>query len=94
MGGVVVIVGMRVAVGLMDEVAGRFVTAVGEDDVHLGSAKAAAIDLLDVDPDVGQPQTVGNAFNPSWGRACRDEGAKEHVPADPSSRIQNGKTSI
>ena len=88
------IVGMRMAVGLMDEVAGCFAPAVGEDDVHLGRAKAAAIDLLDVDPDAGQPQTVGDAFDPSRGRACRDEGAKKHVPADPGSRIQNGKTSI
>jgi len=48
----VMIVGMRMAVGLMDEVAGCFAPAVGEDDVHLGRAKAAAIDLLNVDPDL------------------------------------------
>jgi hypothetical protein len=94
MGSVVMIVGVRVAVGLVDQLAGPFVTAVAQHDIHLGGAEAAAVDLLDVNADVGQPQTIGKAFDPPRGSACSDEGAKKHVPADPCRRIQNGKASI
>ena len=74
------VVGVGMGVGLVDQLAGGFVTAVGKHDIHLGGAEAAAIDLLDVNADVGKPQTIGEAFEPPRQKRLQRRGRQAACP--------------
>ncbi|HEU5311467.1 MAG TPA: hypothetical protein VFV24_08440, partial [Candidatus Eisenbacteria bacterium] len=91
---VVVFVGMRMSVRLVNQRTGRFVTAVRKLDIDLGCPKPAAIHRLDRDPDLGQSESLGYAEQPLRRSARGHERPEKHVAADPRGRVQNSKASI
>ena len=94
MRGVVVVVGMRMGVRLVNQRAGRFLAAVRQLDIDLGCPKPAAIHRLDRDPDAGQSESLGYAEQPLRRRARGHQRPEQHVAADSRGRVENGKASI
>ena len=90
---VVMVVGMRMGMRLVDGFAGRFVTAIGKRDVDFRRPDPAAVHLLDGHMD-GESESLGKSEKPLGRRSSGDEGAEHHVAADAGGGIQNGKPSI
>jgi hypothetical protein len=94
MGRVVMVVGMGMGVGRVDQVARRLMAAVSEHDVDLRRPDAAAVHLFDAYTDVGKPESKRQTLKPFGRRTGGDKRAEQHVAADPGGRVEDGKASI
>jgi len=90
----VIVVGMGMGVGRVNQLARRLVAAVREHDVDLRRPDAAAVHLLDVHADVGKAKSKRQTLKPLGRRTGGDERAEQHVAADPGGRVEDGKASI
>jgi hypothetical protein len=85
--------GMRVPGGGI-RVAGTLDPATRKSDIDLYRPDARTAHAPDVDFDLGNAETGWETLEPALGRAGSNQGAQEHVPADPRSRVEDGKPAL
>jgi hypothetical protein len=86
-----VVVPLSVVVRLV-RFAGALGRSIGEAHGDFYRMNRAALDLFDPHRHVRNAQAPRQSLKPLSGRSGCHEGAQEHVPADPSGRVDDGET--
>ena len=88
------VMGMGVPVRLVDQFAGGFLHAIGENDVDFGCPQPATVHLSYSNGHIGKAEASRHLLEPFRGCPGRDESSEQHVAADPRDRVQDSKASI
>jgi hypothetical protein len=75
-------------------VGGTLDPAAGKSDIHLHRPDARTTHPPDIDFDLRNAETGRETPEPALGRAGGNQGAQKHVPADPRSRVEDGKPAL
>ena len=85
---------MRSTVRVGNERRWMLACPIREHDIDLGRLDAAALDLVDLHANVGEPQSEGQPTQPFGRRPSGQERAEKHIAADASGWIEDGKTTV
>jgi hypothetical protein len=75
-------------------VGGTLDPAARQSDIHLYRPDARTAHAADVDFDLRDAEPGWETLEPAFGRAGSNQGAQQHVPADPRSRVEDGKPAL